>query len=720
MRWEVVTVAEQRVDNHINGPVSGNVVQARDIGVVNIGQDTAELDLDDYLLAVLRAAEDHPVASRRGLSAAAVPLSEVYVDQHLRHGPHWTRSTWRAALAANSNVILVGAPGGGKSSLLRRIAHTLADEQLHADAPDCLPVRVPASAFRSGVPLSEAIREGTLATLGSFLLRKLPEDVFAKPAPGGRPWLVLVDGLDEVVGISEAQTALQAVTEGARHPFLRFLLATRPLRESDLDAAGNTFPVYRLQPFDLPTLDRFATRWFTRNGLPDSAESSERLVDHVRRNEIRDWAVQPLAATMLCELLVLDPHRRLPERVTDLYDQYVHKLFTGRSHTKAERTFNRDLVLLLEDVAGDHVFRDPGVSVLDHALRHVRGTALEPQSADPAVRRREVHDMLCRTGLVVPDASGVRFAHATLEEYFVARLIARKLAGRNDRQQEETISMVINALPVRGPGFTYYGEAAEHFSASQLPVFLIDLWIARGKDADALLARMVRSAPHQSRRLVRRLTTAGTPIGPKATAEVTAVAVNHLNEVEAALTLRDLGHPDGLARLLAMAVDPEFSDEGWTTVVDAALESGPAAVSALTFLLKHDETLEGWFPHDVLDENDDADPEGLALVVENQYLAENVRAHAGALAFSVEGEPAYRRLLAQRFSTDLTTLLGDEAARGLSEARSLLWHMVADPDLASRHRWDAAAELSLVDERSGEAALRMLAADPRVDARHRH
>ncbi|WP_155848812.1 NACHT domain-containing protein [Amycolatopsis vancoresmycina] len=719
-------MADDGVHNHVSGTVAGHVVQARHIGVVNLGERAA-FDAVDYLRAVRRAAEGHPVVSREGLSADTVPLSAVYVDRDLVDRSTGRPGTWRQALAASDHLVVFGGPGGGKSSLLRRIAAALAEDQ-DASAP-CLPVPVHARRFRAGIPLATAIRDGAVAELGSFLLTGLPADAFAAAPPAGGTWLVLVDGLDEVAGIDEARVALEAITEGARHPFLRFVVATRPVPDTDLRAAGNRFAGYELRPFDVPALGRFVRRWLELRGVAGAAELGDGVVAHVRRNGFMDWLLEPLAATMLCGLLLQNPGRRLPGRLSDLYEQYVRKLFTGRAYTNAERRTHRDVVQLLEKVASERLFRSPDLPVLAAAGKFARGTPLEPAAADPGVRARELHDVLCRTGLVVSAAGDLEFAHATFEEYLAARRVADRLVRDTGADRWRTLDRVFEALAAQYGTDSGESDVSQVFRFSQVPVFLADIWSARAKDTDVLLEHLVRYSPDGGWWLVRRLAAAGLTAGPgpvAALAEITGDAsLSEEDHWGAAITLRDLGHPEGIARLLAMVADADLPDFERIRAMRECGRSGASAAAAAGFLGRSREFPDWEYPHSVVDaaeampaDDDEALSEGLDLVLGNRHLPEGIRLHAGSVAVVLDGEAAYRKLLAQRFRR-LGSALGEQAARGVSEAYSVLWRMVRDPELAGDLRWDAADELAALDDDTAGAAFRALAEDPGLDERYR-
>jgi hypothetical protein len=419
---------------------------------------------------------------------------------------------------------------------------------------------------------------------------------------------------------------------------------------------------------------------------------------------------------MLCELLTNNPEQQLPEHISELYSQYVHKLFTGRIHTNAERKTSRDIIKLFEKIAAERQFRDPELPILAAMTSCVQGTLLESESADPDIRDRDLYDRLCRTGLVVSAIGGVEFAHATLEEYFAARHVVYRLTNLSNANQQHTVNQIVNA-------FSAHHRASEFFGISQLPVFLIDMWATMGNDTDSLLTHLVRSSPEDSWLLVRRLWKAGMAIGSKSTAELATVTdatvMDSDDQRGMAITLRSLGHPEGIARLLGMAVDMDLPDAVRITTIKDASGSSVAAAAAVSFLVMRHDFPDWEFPYSAMDAidatpevADDAILEGLMLIIQNKHIAEGARLHAAAIAFMNEGESIYRRLLNEWFPTSLTTLLAEEVVRGTTEAWSVLWRMVTDADLAPDRRFDAADELVLQPQGVVLESLSLVVAPP--------
>jgi hypothetical protein len=210
--------------------------------------------------AQVRAADELPY---QVFGARRPPLSSVYVRQRLTDiaapvGPASRGGSCRleAALARHRHLILIGGPGQGKSTLTLQLVRQLAGGWLTAERGDgeqpepvgvgLVPLRVTGRqlATRTHLPWLQALAQAATADLGSYL--DLDSDLSADLLRGpvaDIPWLVVVDGLDEVVEPEQRDKLIAnlarrlADTEAPR----RLLIASRPLRRGS--AAGVHPPV---------------------------------------------------------------------------------------------------------------------------------------------------------------------------------------------------------------------------------------------------------------------------------------------------------------------------------------------------------------------------------------------------------------------------------------------------------------------------------------------
>ncbi|MGI5292930.1 helix-turn-helix domain-containing protein [Nonomuraea polychroma] len=427
--------------------------------------------LDDYLHAARRAAREQPYpavpadASGDQELPDLPPLATVYVRQHAHQLPK--SDAERAAgeeeeaaqketpvdslpaeeaLTGEHTCVLLGGPGGGKTSLLRmRLAHGV-ERWIDGRGEDNLPVLVPAAGLLDR-PLPEALAAAVKAELAAFGLTQLPADLFAgAPQPGVR-WLILVDGLDEIVDGEARRRVLRtlaAVAAGPHAQVYRFVVATRPLARNELRILGERVPHYELQPFAPAEVEAVACGWFRALKLKEPQQAAERFTQALRRSRLSDLARIPLVVAMLCQLRAARPGSPLPGSRGELYGNFIALLrerqypvrpqqIDGHRLTGLERYNSAAVTARAEHVAAH----------LDELIAYL---AAERRSGNtrPATEIIEAHaDGQCpspvaahhwtafltmvmrRSGLLILRAGELVFLHQTFLEYLAARHATR-------------------------------------------------------------------------------------------------------------------------------------------------------------------------------------------------------------------------------------------------------------------------------------------------------
>lgn len=217
--------------------------------------------------------------------------TEIYMPQELadlsRRGvdgpaPAGGRSApaWAGLLECYRHLLVYGGPGAGKSGLLRYISATAAADHLATLPAGYFPVLIRARDLAAEMPLADAIYEGVIEELGTALSRGLPQGFFeAAPLPG-IPWLILVDGLDEIRDPGERAAAVRALAGASQESAWRFVVATRRLPEGDIGELGKLFGECEHRPFTKDQFLQFAARWLSRLADPDSRERHDHIHEH--------------------------------------------------------------------------------------------------------------------------------------------------------------------------------------------------------------------------------------------------------------------------------------------------------------------------------------------------------------------------------------------------------------------------------------------------------
>lgn len=145
------------------------------------------------------------------------------------------------------------------------------------------------------------------------------------------PWLLLVDGLEEILAPELRQRAISALSFWSDRAHYRLLATSRPLREEEvkpLEAKG--LARFTLLPFDNTRVRGLANSWFssTRAGGDASitAQQTARLLEAIQHGQLNEFSRIPLAVSMLCVVRAGDDNDEFPQSRYDLYEQYVGSL----------------------------------------------------------------------------------------------------------------------------------------------------------------------------------------------------------------------------------------------------------------------------------------------------------------------------------------------------------------------------------------------------------
>jgi tetratricopeptide (TPR) repeat protein len=345
-----------------------------------------------------------------------------------------------------ANVLLVGGPGMGKSTVISQIVREQAEWWLAGRAaPDVVeapygnvvPVALPARLLvgRSlPTALSDICHQG-----GAGLANRILEEA---PAPG-MSWLVLVDGVDEVLRSFERSEVINVLANWLSRSDSphRFLITTRPLSYGELpELRSQRVGEFSLQPFGPSDVRQFATNLFTarlgtshRNEAVRSANLFEHRVTSARLHPVVNV---PLMATIAALVFESDRDGELPTSRAGLYEKFVEHLLYGRRATLEQRGWLRREFQLYG--VGEHAF-EWLVGKVRHIVEHLadwqlsgHGGALLPEASRWVARecptrftsmpgwRQSLQGLLASSGVLTPDSGDLVFTHRSLAEYLAA------------------------------------------------------------------------------------------------------------------------------------------------------------------------------------------------------------------------------------------------------------------------------------------------------------
>jgi len=360
------------------------------------------------------------------------------------------------ALIRNTHLVFEGGPGVGKSSLVSHLTWERVEAWEHHSDASLVPVPVFARELAAKEEAwSSRLHQQIIEQLSSWLQKDLPGDFFERPPAPGASWLVMVDGLDEVVGQGRRSDLVDTIRHLARvdsqgqTATYRFVATTRPLSVVEL-LQRDGFARFTVRPFEAGQLQDFAKKWFSPERGADSRDA-QKFLQQVEQSRIADLAQVPLLLTMAAVLYENGRDPPLPTSRTGLYEEFVRVLLlSGEAQRETAESLRQDWGRYLgrrgEDWA-DNLFyerrtilerlalwqQEGGAgSLVEEATRYARQKTRDLQQPHKGWLRDQMLFLLQRTGLISQYGKEERFIHETFREYFAASALARRYQPRDD------------------------------------------------------------------------------------------------------------------------------------------------------------------------------------------------------------------------------------------------------------------------------------------------
>ncbi len=408
--------------------------------------------IDELYIPLTTADERAEPMLAREMPAERKPME---LDEALRH----------------RRLVIVGDPGSGKTTFLRRITFEMSKDALQRGA---------ATASGWLAKLLAAFRATPAVTPWFPIFIRIAELLghvercTRHPGPKGCPepdspeWLshflaalnathewgldggffldklrngeatVLLDGLDEAPDHSRREQAAR-LFEHATYVYSgsRFAVTTRP-RSYSGRAVLSGFHEARIEPLSPEAVDTFLAKW-CRGVYPESQAMADshhqELADALRaRPDIRDMTRNPVMLTALA--VVHWNERRLPEQRAELYDAILKWLSRAREDKPGREKPERCLTLLAQlafamqnEAKGRRVRMPVGDAEAALSQQFGGGSPSERLAAAAEFLERETAD----SGIIVNRGGELQFWHLTFEEYLAAQAIAGLREGDQQR-----------------------------------------------------------------------------------------------------------------------------------------------------------------------------------------------------------------------------------------------------------------------------------------------
>ncbi|MFI8281207.1 NACHT domain-containing protein [Streptomyces sp. NPDC085929] len=564
----------------------------------------------------------------------------------------------------------------------------------------------------AGTPLlAQALARAVTEALGPFGLREAPgEDFFRdRPCPHA-PWLVLVDGLDEVPDRGTRIALLDRLArEAGQEPSpYQFVVATRPLPYGELERLGPGAVRFELQPFASDDVLAYARGCF--GDLPEPDRHVKAFRAQLKRSRLDALARTPLMASMLCQLYAADPTRPLPDGRTGAYESFVELLYEQNAHKGVANTHDAAIRLLKDrhQIVPDIAAVEQAAQTVREHLRELIGLLADERirgNATQAVKVLASHlhvqrpakvkearwhaflgDLLRPTGVLAERAGDFDFLHQSLLEYHAARYATRDEAAR--------ACVLDDLFPHRGTASARYWKPP-HLEPSYLGFLLDGLLIPGDTLADTAAHALDEVAAVGGEATLSFLTA---QVGLRTCLPAHATALQLARFAERSPVI------DGRARAAAALAELDgHQEEGARRLARLAAHTAPNLIDGLV-AARHLAALDG---------HEEEGAARLASVATDPALLVPTRVNAAAALAAVDGHEEEGVRLLAAFATNpsfdgrgrlhAAEHLAKVDPHHLEYGLPLLAAFAADATLGSHVRMDAARFLAeLGDERAAK------------------
>lgn len=398
------------------------------------------------------------------------PIEELYISLTARRHSDGggSNSVLLEDAIHNDRLVVVGDPGAGKTTFLRRIAHRFSLFELDEAPEESIHRPINDRTFPIFVRLNDLalhmVRHATDATappgdaapawLLHFLTAAseascwgLDEQFFRVQLQDGL-CTVLLDGLDEAADRIVRQRLSRLIEQLCRaYKGCRFVVTCRPAAYTGDVTLPDDFVHATIDPLSDEAVEVFLSCWC--QALHAESRSA---ADNLRRDLISALRARPEIrrmarnAVMLTALAVVHwNERRLPEQRAELYESIIRWLARSREQRTGREREERSVVLLQELAL--HMQNHPeGMKIrvpkrwAAEQLAREWGSTVDRDLIAKAQNFLGAEEL--DSGIIVERGNDVQFWHRTFQEF----LAARAIGSRPDSEQYALLLEPVNRL----------------------------------------------------------------------------------------------------------------------------------------------------------------------------------------------------------------------------------------------------------------------------------
>lgn len=370
-------------------------------------------------------------------------IDEIYVELELtRHDSGSDKQilvTTHALLSSiykGNNILIQGEAGSGKSTLLNRVAKQIINDWQQGKQSQLLPVLISAKRLASApASLSQMISEETNLRFGYYLKNRISENIFdGAPFSGGK-FLLLIDGMDEIINAEERQDHLLRIQSViSRYSEYQFVLTSRQ-DSRILDISPRIFERYTLANFNPDKIKMFVEKWFSKK--VDNNDKTKKFIKYIGKTNLSLLASNPLYLTLILltytgrndygysfsrygvleKFIFTSLQEERLKDVRDIFKNNWAQQYGDEGKALGDKLYNFQRGYLEQLALAQQEEKTANLSFLD--------TSWLPEFIEREWLDNQIVDLLSRSGLVQKRDTEWVFIHKQIQEYLASCALSR-------------------------------------------------------------------------------------------------------------------------------------------------------------------------------------------------------------------------------------------------------------------------------------------------------
>ena len=330
-------------------------------------------------------------------------------------------------------LMVLGAPGVGKSTFLRKIGLEALKEEEGNFAHECIPVFLELKRFTEDQNDIEALIGKEFEICGY----PYPEEI-ARTALESGNLLILFDGLDEVPTANVDNVIRKIGDFVDRYRQNRFIASCRIAAYT---GGFTRFTDVEMAAFDDLQVKAYINNWFTstsdsyRRQLDEEMKTSEQCWEALNQGEhkaTKELARNPLLLTLLC--MVYDNSQNFPRNRADLYEDALNiflKEWAAEKRVPRDSSVSQYLDIsaekrMLSEIAAKNFEVNRFLFNENELINQIKAFGRRSANTPPTFNPSKILEIITvEQGLFVERISRFySFSHLTFQEYLTANYIA--------------------------------------------------------------------------------------------------------------------------------------------------------------------------------------------------------------------------------------------------------------------------------------------------------